>query len=86
MVDHAATDLHATFSDFTTNKALNFRRRASDCMLRVWMELTSILAGQSALRRLGSRDHSIDRSREIAPASEARASQNSQITLAVDSG
>jgi hypothetical protein len=57
------TDLHARSADFTTIANLRFRAREKGHMLRAWMELTSISAAESALRRSGSREHLIDRSR-----------------------
>ena len=81
----APTDLHATFSNSTAKRILNFRLHARDYMLRIWMEMISISAAQFAV---GSPELLIDRSCSAASASEAfdRASQKSQIALAVDSG
>ena len=78
-------NLHVMFSDSTTKGILNFRLHALGCMLRIWMEMISISVAQFAV---SPSKLLIDRSCSAASASEAfdRASQNSQIALAVDSG
>src|SRR5258706_8092930 len=74
-------------SDFTIKGILNFRQHVSDRMLCVWIELMPILVAQSAVMHPTPCERLIDWSGSVASASEAsdRASQNSQIILAVDS-
>jgi hypothetical protein len=57
-------------------------------MLRAWMELIQISVAQSAIEHPRPRQGLTDQPRVVVSASEAldRASQKSQITLAVDSG
>jgi hypothetical protein len=84
----APTDLHATLSDWTAEGILNFRRHARGFMLRTWIEIVSASVAWFAVTNLSSSELSIVQSCCAASASEKfdRASQNSEITLAVDSG
>jgi hypothetical protein len=82
------TDLYATFSDSAAKRILNFRQHARGRMFRIWMEIIPISAVSFAITNLSSPELFVDQSCSAASASEAfdRASQNSQIALAVDSG
>jgi hypothetical protein len=79
------TDLHATFSDSTAKRLLNFRLHARGYMLRTWIEMISASVTLFAVASPSSSELSIG---SAASSSETfdRASQKSQIALAVDSG
>jgi hypothetical protein len=67
---------------------LNFRLHARGYMLRTWIEMISASVARFAVTNLSSSELSIVRSCSAASVSETldRASQSSQISLAVDSG